>query len=172
MNQKKIQAQILEGAKTLVALHHGITQALKSRATDPAAWQTACDNFKNQYNHLAFPGGLTEGLAALKNHDASATCLAIEFLKADPYYYRSGYNKQKIAHLLKNVSLKQEQMIELQAILIALLKIKGPFYLEYCRLARKIQNPEFRAKVSAIVSQSTDTHEVARAKKMLLAINS
>lgn len=118
MSNKKIQKQVLEHAKTLVTLHDKISETHKSKNLNPEAWKAACDNFISQYNRLAFPGGLEEGLRALKNNDQNAVMIAIEFLKADPYYHRSGYNKQKIAHLLKNAPLTKEQIKDLQGFLI------------------------------------------------------
>lgn len=172
MNQKKIYAQILENAKTLVALHDKITETFKSKTTNPIAWQAACDNFKSQYNRLAFLGGLQEGLASLKKHEPSAITIAIEFLKADPYYHRSGYNKQKIAHLLKTASLTKEHIKDLQEILFKSLKSKQFFCLEYARLACQIQDTKFKIKIEILTEQSRDEKEKDKAKKMLLAMNS
>ncbi len=101
----KIKKQILENTNTLATLYQKITQAVKAKATKPELWQAACNNFWDQYNKLAFPGGLQEGLAALKNNEPAAIEAAIEFLTIDPYYHRSGYNKKAILHLLKNVPL-------------------------------------------------------------------
>jgi len=171
MNQKKVQAQVLEHAKRLTVLIDKITETSKNKNTNPTAWRIACDDFRSQYNMLAFPGGLDEGLAALKNHDLSAIMIAIEFLKADPYYHRSGYNKKKILHLLKNAPLEPQQINDLQDILVKSLKIKGPFYLEYCRLAYKIQDPNFRTKIEDIIAQSTDERQVRNARKMWRTMN-
>lgn len=171
MNQKKIHAQILENAKTLTTLHEKITETHKLKTINPVPWQTASDNFWSQYNRLAFPGGLKEGLEGLKTQDPHTIMVAIEFLKIDPYYHRSGYNKKKIVHLLKNVPLSEQQIADLQEVMLASLKIKGPFYQEYCRLARKIQNPEFIAKIKIIIAQSANTHEVSNAQKMLFSTN-
>lgn len=172
MNQKKVQAQILEHAKTLIMLHDKISETHKNKATNPAAWQIACDSFNSQYNRLAFPGGLNEGLAALKTHDTNAIIVAIEFLKADPCYHRSGYNKQKIAHLLKTAPLTKKQITDLQELLLKSIQSKQFFCLEYARLARQIQDAEFKAKIEAIIEQPSNEYEIDNAKKMLLAMNS
>lgn len=171
MNQKKFQAQILEHAKTLVALHDKIKTTHKNKETNAAAWQTACDNFKSQYNRLAFPGGLEEGLKSLKNHELSTITIAIEFLKADPNYHRSGYNKQKIAHLLKNAPLTKEQIKDLQEFLINSIKNKKFFCSEYARLARQIQDDEFKAKIEVLIDKSNDQHEIYKAKTILITMN-
>ena len=167
MNQKKVQAQILEHAKTLVALHDKIKTTHKNKETNPSAWQAACDSFNAQYNRLAFPGGLEDGLKSLKNHKPNAIIVAIEFLKADPNYHRSGYNKQKIAHLLKNAPLTKEQIKDLQKILLNSIKNKQFFCLEYARLASKIQDAEFTEKIETIIKESGDEGEINKAKKML-----
>jgi hypothetical protein len=172
MNQKKIHAQILEHAKTLVTLHDKVAETHKNKNANPTAWQTACDNLLSQYNRLAFPGGLQEGLSALKIHEPSAIMLAIEFLKADPYYHRSGYNKQKIAHLLKTAPLTKEQIKDLQEFLLKSIKSKQFFCLEYARLARQIQDAQFKAQIEAIIKQSSNNCDIENAQKMLLTMNS
>jgi hypothetical protein len=172
MNLKKLQTQILENAKTLVALHNKISETYKSQTTNLTAWQNACYEFESQYNKLAFPGGLKEELIALKDKNLQAITDAIEFLKADPYYHRSGYNKQKIAHLLKSAPLTKEQIKELQKCIIKAIEKKQFFCAEYARLARQIQDPEFKTQIKSIIQQASDRHKIYIAKKILIAMNS
>ena len=172
MNQKKIKEQVLANASKLILLKEQITQTLKSKTTNLVAWQIACDNFNKQYDSLAFPGGLAKGLKALKNCESSAIMVAIEFLKANPYYHRSGYHKQKIAHLLKNAPLSKLQVNDLQEFLLESLKNKNFFCLEYARLARQIQDAAFKIKIEELIESSNNEHEITNAKKMLNTIKS
>jgi hypothetical protein len=172
MNTKKISSRILEDAQTLVKLYDNITQSYKNKAEHPQAWEEACALFHDSYDRLAFPSGLSEGLDALKKLDSHAIEVALEYLKVDPYYHRSGYTKKKIVHILKSIPLTNEQIKQLQEIVLNALKSKHLLYMEYGRLARNIQDPEFRAKIEHLLTQSTDQREIRRAKKMLLAMDS
>jgi hypothetical protein len=91
MKQEELIARILQDAQTITKLTHNIKQTCKDREKDVLAWQDACRIFHDTYNDLAFPGGLDEGMALLKNQDPSTIITAIAYLKADPRCFRSGY---------------------------------------------------------------------------------
>lgn len=44
--------------------------------------------------------------------------------------------------------------------------------MEYCRLARKIQDLEFKEKLESFAAQSTNQREINRAQKMLRSMSS
>jgi hypothetical protein len=166
--KKAHAAQILENAQKINQLYDAINKTVLNRIKDPEAWQNACKAFHDNYDTLAFPGGLAHSLALLKTQDQETIKTAIAYLKTDPYFHRSGYIKQKIARLLKQAPLTQAQIKELQEILIdAIKKYTRREYLEYCRLARKIADASFDAKIQAIIDQSSDAQIIARAQQML-----
>lgn len=172
MSRNTLAGRIIENAHRITALKDAITQSYKNKEKNPEEWLEACRVFHASYNQLAFPGGLSEGLDALKKHDPHTIEVAIEYLKADPTYFRSGYNKKQIVHLLKSVPLTKKQTQELQEILLTVLKGTYLLYMEYCRLARKIQDPQFKARIESILVHSSDAREVRRAKKMLQSMSS
>lgn len=116
--------------------------------------------------------GRWQGLSLLAKQDPNTVATAITYLKADPYYFHSGYIKKKIVHSLKSAVLTKQQIEQLQEILINALKSDSRFYMECCRLARKIQDPQFQEKIQSIIAQSHDKREVYRARKMLESMRS
>lgn len=172
MSKTSLASRILENAQTITKLNHKITQSHENKDKDLKSWQEVCHVFNTSYNQLAFPSGLSEGLNAPKKHDPDTIEVAIEYLNVDPYYFRSGYNKKKIVHLLKSAPLKKKQIKTLQEILFKALKSKYVLYMEYCRLARKIQDLEFKEKLEAFAAQSTNQRKINRAQKMLRSMNS
>jgi len=174
MKQVDLIARILQDAQTINKLNDDIRQANKE-AGKPAFRRSGSEASRlvdESYNDLAFPGGLEQGLALLDKKDPNTIAIAITYLKADPYYFRSGYIKKKIAHLLKKADLTRQQVTQLQKILITLLTSNYWFYMEYCRLARKIQDPQFQEKIQTIIAHSQDTREIRRAQKMLEVMRS
>lgn len=66
MSKTSLASRILENAQTITKLNHNITQSHENKDKDLKSWQEACHVFNSSYNQLAFPGGLSEGLNALK----------------------------------------------------------------------------------------------------------
>jgi hypothetical protein len=168
MKQEELIARILQDAQTITKLTNDIKQTCKDRAENVLAWQDACRIFHDTYNDLAFPGGLDEGIALLKNQDPNIITTAIAYLKADPRCFRSGYVKEKIGHLLKAAPLTNTQIAQLHDILIAAIHNNGRReYREYCKLARTIADDTFRARIHNIIKRSENTHVIRQAQWML-----
>ena len=171
MKNQDLVSCIVQDTHAITQLHDEIKHTLKNRAENPQAWKEACRIFHESYDGLAYPGGLAQGLIALKEQDPAAITTAIAYLKADPYFFRSGYIKQKVARLLKQASLTHAQIQELQDILIvAIQHDRRREYLEYCRLARKIADQKFRMRIQEIVEESDDAHMANQAQIMLNAL--
>src|SRR5437016_2026590 len=60
------------------------------------AWVDVCRRYSEVYERLAFPGGLEAGLARLSQGDSEAFELAVQFLEVNPWFYRSGYIKERL----------------------------------------------------------------------------
>lgn len=107
-------------------------------------WSNACKIYHENYNILAFPGGLDESFKKLKCSDFSTIEIAIDFLEVNPYFFRSGYIKEEILSILKNIDLNQKQIARLH---IIILNIVENFYCRefryYCKLAQKISSKDF-----------------------------
>lgn len=54
------------------------------------AWIEACRQFHLSYDQLAFPGGLGESMRRLIEKDPVTIESAVQFLEADPMFFRSG----------------------------------------------------------------------------------
>ena len=127
--------------------------------------------FDDLYDSLAFIGGLQRGLLLLKKHDPETIDHAIMFLKADPYFFRSGYIKKEFADLLKKAPLSKKQISELQDALIATIqKESRREYRSYCKLAAKIADHKFRQRVQNIIDTSESAQRVRHAQWMLDAL--
>ncbi len=159
---------IQANAQKINKLAQEVKQTQQIKKTDPTLFVAATDAFNTQYDLLAFPGGLKRGLALLKEQDPKTIDVAIAYLKADPYFFRSGYIKQKIALLLKQASLSPDQIKQLHEVIIEALQKNGRReFLEYCRLARKISNQTFKNQIENIIEQSDSAKTVYRAHRLL-----
>ena len=164
MKKTKLTTLIAENAKTLSELFKAIDSTEEGKK--------AAERFHASYDLLAFPGGLAHGLELLKQQDDTTINHAIEYLGADPYFHRSGYIKAKIAHLLKQADLSQEQVQQLQPILLSSIQqTNRREFQDYCRLAAKVANTPFLGQVQAIIDHSDDERVVARARLMADAIS-
>ena len=161
---------ILQNAQALNKLQDDIKHTAKKRAENEQSlkeWKEACRLFHEALD-LVFPGGLSKQLELLKKHDPTTIDNAITYLKADPYYFRSGYIKQEMLRRLKQAPLTHKQIIQLQDILIDVIQRTGRREnREYYRLAAKIADEKFRARIQEIMQNSKDPQITNRAQQML-----
>ena len=148
-------------------LHKACEQARGSEAH-----QTAIDEFNAQYEYLAFPGGLQNGLDALKDANTSIIPDCIAFLEADPWFFRSGYAKAEILRRLKNLPLTDVQRKRLLKIILQAVdyEIRSGFS-DYARLAGVIHTPDF---IEQIMTRTKYTDEIVseRARRVMHNIKS
>ncbi len=174
MNKKMI-AFILENAQKIEELRTAVNDTFRHKnesSQAEQAWQDATKKFHNAYDWLAFPSGLEKGLELLKKHYPSTIDTAINYLYANPYFFRSGYIQQKIAHYLKSASLSTKQIIDLHETFIAhLTEDKTAHRREYYQLARTIANDEFRKKIENIIDTTADEEIIKRARYLLTQLN-
>ena len=114
---------------------------------DPAtrAWREAIAAFHNAIGH-AYPPGFWSDLERIARGETVDLEAVISFLEADPMFFRSGYAKARAAHLLKRCKLSSAQTQRLQATVLRLVDTRASQeFSAYCRLARKLDAPEFRA---------------------------
>jgi hypothetical protein len=70
---------------------------------------------------------------------------AIEFLEADPWFFRSGYMKAKVVRLLKRLPLNPDQVDRLRAVVVSVVDGRDRCeFRDYCRLARCVDGPELQ----------------------------
>ncbi|WP_077106906.1 hypothetical protein [Agrobacterium sp. DSM 25558] len=102
----------------------------------------------------AYPPGFWEHYDRLKNGDARGVEMAIEFLEADPWFFRSGYIKANLARFLKHVRLSNHQVRRLEKVLLKIVDERNTQeFRNYCRLACIIATP---ALIEALKERLTD----------------
>lgn len=112
----------------------------------------------------AYPPGFWEDYERLKNGDARGVKMAIEFLEADPWFFRSGYIKANIARFLKRVTLSSQQVRRLEKVLLKIVDDRNTQeFRNYCRLARVIATP---ALVEALRERLTNEKDHCRLRAM------
>ena len=122
-------------------------RALQQREHDPGAqacyrealtrWRTALDR--------AYPPGFWDAYDALGRGDPSGADSAIEFLEADPWFFRSGYVKATLIQRLTRLDLSPLHASRLRTVILAAVDGRDRRELRsYRRLARKVDAPDLR----------------------------
>jgi hypothetical protein len=131
------------------------------------AWRKAARIFHESYDRLAFPGGLAKEFELLRAGDPVAIEMAVRFLEANPWFFRSGYHKEKTLSLLRRCELTDDQCARLRMVILD--RVQGRPVREmraYGRIARKVTTPEFEAELRNITSSSN--HLAARHATLVL----
>ena len=115
-------------------------EARRAIKTSPRAPELI-ERFHNAIE-AAYPPGFWEHYDRLKNGDARGVEMAIEFLEADPWFFRSGYIKANLARFLKHVTLSNQQVRRLEKVLLKIVDERNTQeFRNYSRLARMIATP-------------------------------
>ncbi len=96
----------------------------------------------------AYPAGFWEGMEDLLAGNPVDLEPFIRFLEVDPFFFRSGYAKADALRGLKRAPLSADQIRRLQEVILHV--VDAGFRREfryYCRLARRIQTPDWLARV-------------------------
>ena len=97
----------------------------------------------------AYPPGFWDDYQCLERGEAKGVESAIMFLEADPYFFRSGYVKEKLIRHIKRPMLTPGHAARLQAMVLAIVdKRDGREFRAYCQLARKVNSPELREQLN------------------------
>jgi hypothetical protein len=135
---------------------HATYQRRGEDAPQKEKWQDACRRFHSEYDQLAFPGGISEEMRRLKDHDPGAIESAVAFLEVDPFFFRSGYIKEDLLEHLRWAPLDQDQKRRLQQVILA--RIRDPKtrreFRRYCRLAPFITEIEFEKEITRLAGPS------------------
>lgn len=117
---------------------------------------------------LLYPPEFWSGYGDLLAGKSNQVDLYIEFLEGDPFCFRTGYVKAELLLGLKRITLIQNQQERLRNVILMVIE-KGDRreFRSYCRLARKIQTPEWLAELEErLLSQESG---VARRAGWVLA---
>lgn len=145
-------------AAKLAKLYEKVHELSRRRADSPAAmaaWREAAQTFHASYNGLAFPGGLAEEFELLRRGDIQAIELAVQYLEANLWYFRSGYHKVDMLKILSKHKLTDDQCARLRKVILD--RVLGRPVREmraYCRIAPQVSNREFEAELIAIMENS------------------
>jgi hypothetical protein len=169
---RKIPAKTFhENAKHLCELHSRMWELFRQKPHSEEH-HAACAEFHNQYEVLAFPGGLENAFEELSDNDQEAIETTICYLEADPWYFRSGYAKEKMIRRLKHCKLTSGQKKRLAHLLInAVQQIKHREYREYARLAKVVDLPGVTQAMLHCV-QKNNPIIAERAKRVLMVVGS
>jgi hypothetical protein len=131
----------------------------------------AVNVFKQNYDSLAFPGGLKRGLADLKSGLPEAVEQAVRFMEADPLFNQSGYIKEEIIRRLKHVPLTPIQRGRLARVVLRSLSGGWQMPRKIARLAPRVETPAFRKAVE-VAAESDYSEERIRAQLVLHVLRS
>ena len=136
------------------------------------AWAEACERFRKSFDRLAFPGGLEQEIDLLKRGDGQAVEMAVRYLEADPWFFRSGYIKEQLMRELRKVSLTEDQGDRLRQVIMDRIKTGGGReFRRYCRLAKDLSTAKFVAEVGEAM-KSEDANISRRAGWVMSSLNS
>jgi hypothetical protein len=82
---------------------------------------------------------------------------AFRFLEADPWFFRSGYIKGKLARAFKKVPFNARELNRVRYVLLArVLGHDRSEFKEYCRLAAKVANSGLRSELERALKKGDD----------------
>jgi hypothetical protein len=117
-----VKQTILHNAEMVRRLHRAIHEAFAHRTDSQEAcerWRRACEEFREQYDGLAFPGGLRAALERLAEGDMLTAETAICYLEVHPYFFRSQYNATVLTRRVKKLDLRDDLRERLERVLAA-----------------------------------------------------
>jgi hypothetical protein len=114
--KRVIQENAAEIVKLHARVHETYSQQTKSRDLR-APWKAACEEFRQRYNLLAFPGGYDTAGPRILAGDELAVEAALCFLEIRPYFFRSGYMYKVLLRRIKRVELSPVQATRLRSII-------------------------------------------------------
>ena len=92
----------------------------------------------------------------LRAAEPAAIELAVQFLEADPFFFRSGYLKEDLLERLRWATLDKDQKRRLQQVILERIcdsKTRREFR-RYCRLAPFITDAEFEREITKLAGPS------------------
>jgi hypothetical protein len=162
-------------AAQLEKLRERVDEMFRERSKSPehtAAWQEAALAFHTEYDKLAFPGGLSREFELLRAGDVTAIEMAILFLEANPWFFRSGYYKVDILKLLRKHPLSDEQCARMRKVILE--RVRGRPVREmrgYARFAPKVSTPQFEAEM-ANIAENANRHAARHAQWVIDCLKS
>jgi hypothetical protein len=167
---KKSSTILIKNAEEINRLHKSIHSAFKEKTHGPEH-SKACAVFHENYDRLAFPGGLAQAMHLLKEHDSVTIATAIKFLEIDPMFHRSGYIKEDILRYLKKAQLSKSQIETLERLIIRSIYQGGRReFNSYAKLAGALHTKTVLRTIKKRLSGNRE--QIRRAEKMMQMIKS
>ncbi|WP_336950656.1 hypothetical protein [Sphingobium aromaticivastans] len=144
----------------------------RNDGSDPKTqrWLCAINAFRAAYARV-YPGPLHQLDQGAKRVSDIDSADMLDFLEADPIFYRSGYMKEKLLTELKRRKLDRHEAERLRAIILNVVQKNNHRreFLRYCRAATNVDDERFRVDLKAL-EQSDDLHTSQRANWVLAAL--
>jgi hypothetical protein len=144
-------------------IHSAFKEVVKRNdESDPRTqrWRNAIKAFNVAYARV-YPEDLRlfeQG--ALPGSDVD-TADILDFLEADPFFFRSGYMKESLLGELKRRTLDRREVERLQSIILKVVrKPDRREFRRYCRVATIVDDPDFRQKLKDL--EAADDADVRR----------
>jgi hypothetical protein len=167
LNQNE-RAKRAEQARQILAATFELYQQDKGITEARLAWHQAAQQFHRAVEE-AYPPGFWEDFSSLKQKDPGSIETVVQFLEADPWFFRSGYVKADIIRFLNQCQLSESYRSRLQyVVLLAVASRDRREFRSYCRLAKKIYCSELHQKL-LVLSEYPDCDVRRRAKWVLEA---
>lgn len=138
--------------------------------TSIAEWRARAAEFWETMR-AALPDAFADSVERVKRGDSSGVELLLDFLEADPMYFRSGYLKADLLRWLSHVTLTEAHLRRLRAIVVQVVSSnwRREFH-RYCLFAKRLDAPEFRADLERL-AQSERPDVRLRANKALAVLD-
>jgi hypothetical protein len=154
-------------------IHSAFKEVVKRNdESDPKTerWLNAIKAFNAAYARV-YPEDLRlfeQGALPVSDVD---TAEILDFLEADPVFFRSGYMKESLLGELKRRTLDRREVERLQGIILNVIrKPDRREFRRYCRVATSVDDQDFRQKVRSL-EDADDADVRRRATWVLDALN-
>lgn len=96
----------------------------------------------------AYPSSFLRSQDQLRAGNPSGLEDAIHFLEADPIFDGTGWRKEYLIRLIRDVEVNEDCARRLRAVILGIVDRRdGREFRAYCRLARKVDAPELRGQL-------------------------
>ena len=166
-----LRDEITREGKKLRSLHERVRETFRQRDKDRPAWSEACKAF---HAYRPWWDSYVEQIQRKRVISSQGVLeFMITFLEVDPWFFGSGYLKEKMIQRLKQATLTEVQKARLRTVsLDAVLRRPHREFKHYCRLARAVRTPDFVGNVERIAANPKDGAQRYRARSMLEALAS
>lgn len=167
-----VMAERAVNAHDLLNEAYALYRRQKGRDEEELLWSEAAALFHRAVGE-AYPPNFWDAFQQLQKRNTEGLEIAISFLEADPWFFRSGYIKADILHLicaLPKTNISPEDQSRLQRIVIAAVDFRDRREFRwYCKLARKVVSRSLITQLEERLSHA-DSNIRRRARWALSAV--